>query len=377
MKLDIRNLKVALVHDYLNQYGGAERVLESFHHLFPQAPVYTLLYDQDSLPEYYKSWDIRPSFLNRIPGHRKHYQKMLPLFPLAIESFDLSGYDIVISSSNAWAKGVITSIRTFHLCYIHTPMRFAWDWYHNVFGEHGLVTNLMLMPALNRIRMWDVASSFRPDCIVANSNEVKKRIAKYYHRGSDVVYPPVDTNYFSPLGDQATEEYYLVVSRLKPYKRVDVAIEAFNNNGLPLVIVGHGSECARLKNKAGSNIRFTGYVSDQELLGYYRKCRALVFTALEDFGIAPLEAQSCGRPVISFGRGGCLETVINRQTGILFEEQTAESLNEAIDEFKKTVFDSDFIVRHAKKFDKRIFHNNIMRHLADKYCQFLGGGNTP
>lgn len=374
MKFDVRSLKVALVHDYLNQYGGAERVLESLHRLFPQAPVYTLLYQPENLPDRFHGWDIRPSYLNRLPGHRTHYQMMLPLFPGAVEGFDLNGYDIVISSSNAWAKGVITSVRTFHLCYIHTPMRFAWDWYHQIPREHDRATNLMLLPMLSLVRQWDVLSSLRPDSYVANSVEVQRRLKKYYKVDSEVIYPSVDTEYFCPASDMSAGDYYLMVARLKPYKRVELAIEAFNRNRQSLIIVGQGSEYRRLKKMAGPNIKFAGWVTDQELREYYRNSRALIFTALEDFGIAPVEAQSCGRPVIAFGQGGCLETVKAGYTGILFREQTAESLLQAIDEFQKWDYHPEKIRAHALKFGHHLFDQKLMQCLEREYSLFKQRG---
>ena len=367
MDIDPKKLKVAIVHDYLNQYGGAERVLEVIHGLFPEAPVYTLLYDPLRLPERFSTWDIKPSFLNRLPGHRKHYQKMLSLFPHAIESFDLREYQVVISSSNAWAKGAITLPGTLHLCYVHTPMRFAWDWFHQIPMEHSQLTNLFLVPLLNRIRLWDVSSSLRPDQYLANSLEVQQRVEKYYRRQSTLLYPPVDTEYFKPDEGNCAGDYFLIVSRLKPYKRLDIAVEAFNKLGHKLVIVGEGSEYARLKRSAGQNVEFTGRLPDDQLRKYYRNCKALVFPGLEDFGIAPVEAQSCGRPVIAFGKGGCRETVLNNETGILFPRQTADSLMEAVKAFDSTKFDRNNIRKHAQSFDRKIFEEKFIELLTKNY----------
>ncbi|MBU1357008.1 MAG: glycosyltransferase [Candidatus Edwardsbacteria bacterium] len=371
MDSNLKNTKIAIVHDYLNQYGGAERVLESLHGLFPEAPIYTLLHDPDMLPGHFRGWDIRPSFLNRLPGHRRHYQKLLALFPLAVESFDLNDYDIVISSSNAWAKGAITTSRTFHLCYVHTPMRFVWDWYHYISHEHNAVTNLFLIPFLSRIRLWDECSCQRPDFYVSNSMEVQRRIAKYYRRHSTVVYPPVKTDFFIPPEDSAIGDYFLVVSRLKPHKRIDLAVKAFNQLKLKLIIVGDGGEYNRLKCLAGPNINFAGRVSDDQLLKYYQGCRALIFPALEDFGIAPVEAQACGRPVIAYGKGGSEETIVDGRTGILFQQQTPESLISAVTGFNQFQFESKTVRKQAETFDQKIFEQKFIRILSDQYKAFL------
>jgi len=371
MNIDLNKIKIAIVHDYLNQYGGAERVLEVIHLLFPSAPVYTLLHDPRQLPQRFAEWNVIPSFLNSIPGHRRHYQKMLSLFPQAIESFDLREYQIVISSSNAWAKGVITSPETLHVCYVHTPMRFAWDWFHQIPMEHSQLTNLFLVPLLNRIRLWDVSSSLRPDHYLANSIEVQHRVEKYYRRQSTLLYPPVDTDYFRPDEGKSAGDYFLIVSRLKPYKRLDIAVEAFNKLGHKLVVVGEGSEYGRLKRCAGPNIEFTGRLADDQLRKYYRNCKALVFPGLEDFGIAPVEAQACGRPVIAFGKGGCRETVLNNQTGILFHRQTADSLMEAVNAFDLSQFDRNSIRKHAQSFDRKIFEEKFIELLTKHYINHI------
>ncbi len=371
MDVALKNIKIAIVHDYLNQYGGAERVLESLHGLFPEAPVYTLLHDPDMLPGHFRDWDIRPSFLNRLPGHRRHYQKLLALFPLAVESFDLNGYDIVISSSNAWAKGAITDSRTFHLCYVHTPMRFVWDWYHQISHEHNAITNLLLIPFLSKVRLWDECSCHRPDFYVSNSMEVRRRIAKYYRRHATVVYPPVKTDYFIPSIRETGGDYFLMVSRLKPHKRIDIAVKAFNQLDLKLIIVGDGSERRRLKRLAGPNISFVGKVSDDQLLKYYQNCRALIFPALEDFGIAPVEAQACGRPVIAYGKGGSEETIVDGRTGILFQQQTPESLISAVIGFNQSQFESRAIRKQAETFDQKTFEQKFIRILSDQYKAFL------
>lgn len=350
---------VAIVHDYLNQYGGAERVLECLHRLYPGAPVYTIVHDPGRMPVRFRSWEIRPSWVNRLPGSRRHYEKMIPLFPAAAESFDLSGYDLVVSLSSAWVKGVLTRPETLHICICTSPMRFAWDEYHErLRRQANPVIRCLLAGVLQRIRIWDVASSGRPDRYVAISDFVAARIAKYYRRESALIRPGIDTSFFVPDGS-APDNFYLAASRLKPYKRIDLAVEAFNRMGRRLVIAGDGPERRRLERMAGPTISFLGRVSDEVLRDQYRRCRAFVFPTNEDFGLTPLEAQACGAPVIAYGKGGALETVADGRTGVFFTEQTAESLAAAVERFETMRFDPGMIRRHAQKFDQAIFSEKL------------------
>jgi GT2 family glycosyltransferase len=369
-----KELKVAIVHDYLTQYGGAERVLELLLKIFPRADLYTLVRQRgDELLEEHLNLDqAKTSFVQSLPGSPwGQFREYLGLMPVAVESFDFTGYDILISSSSAWAKGAITDPRTWHLCYLHSPMRFVWDWYHQTLKEYPWPLRLLLKSMLSNIRRWDVMSSQRPDLIVANSREVQKRISKYYRRDSRVLHPAVDTGFFVPQNDGGGSDYYLLVSRLKPYKRVDLAVQAFNLTGRLLVVVGAGSEMRRLKKMALPNIRFTGKISDRRLLDYYQNCRALIFPTLEDFGLTPLEAQCCGKPVIAFGRGGALETVVEGKTGIFFYRQTVESLIEAVNRFEEARFDKDHIRDHASKFNQDNFTRQLKQIVEQEYARFL------
>jgi glycosyltransferase involved in cell wall biosynthesis len=346
--------KIAIVHDYLNQYGGAERVLELFHQIYPQAPVYTIVYDQTKVPHSYRQWDIRTSFINRLPWVRRHYEKYFFLYPWAIENLDLSGYDIIISSSSAWAKGAVKRRGAVHICYMYNAMRFVWDWKENVLREHHQLIQPLLKLMLESVKRWDIRTASNPDVLVVDSIEVQKRVEKYYNRSSLVLNPGVDTEYFRP-GSNTPGEYYLAVARLKPYKRIDVAVQAFNRWGRSLIIAGDGPELKRLRDIAGPNIRFVGKVSDEDLLSLYQNCRAMIFTPLEDFGIAPLEAQACGRPVIAFGKGGSLETVVDGITGMFYYHQDPEALLEILEKFEKSSFSPSAIRDHAIKYDNKIF----------------------
>jgi glycosyltransferase involved in cell wall biosynthesis len=306
-------MRLALVHDYLNQYGGAERVLEVLHEMYPDAPIYTSIYDPKRLPTSYRKYDIRTSFMQQLPGVMSHHQAYLACYPIAFEAFDLSEYDIVLSNSSAWSKGVVTTPETTHVCYCLTPMRWAWRYHDYVEREHlGPVVRFGLPAAMTALRVWDVTSSQRVDQFAAISQAVAARVRKYYGREATVIYPPVVTERFRsgrPAGD-----YYLVVSRLIPYKRVNLVVEAFNRLGLPLKIVGDGRDRVSLQSRAAPNIAFLGRVSDAEVVQLFQGCRAFLFPGAEDFGIAPVEAQAAGRPVISVRGGGALETVVDGET---------------------------------------------------------------
>lgn len=354
-------MKVALVHDYLNQYGGAERVLESFKEIFPDAPIYTLISDLSKMPDKFERYDIHNSFIQKIPFSKRNYKKMMSLFPLAIEQFDLSSYDVVLSSSSAFAKGVLTRPGQLHFCYCHTPMRYVWDLYHDYLKKSSSFLQKVLPPLLHSIRNWDQLSSQRVDHYIANSNNVRKRIEKYYNKKSHVIYPPVSFERFA-ISDE-TEDYFLIVSRLISYKRIDIVIQAFNQLQLPLVIIGDGYDRSRLEKLAGSTVKLIGIQSDEIVAQYYSKCRALIMAGEEDFGITPLEAQASGRPVIAYGKGGALETVVNKKTGIFFNEQTPESVLDAVQSLKDIEFDSQTIRDHAQKFNNERFKREIENYI--------------
>ena len=365
-------LKIALAHDDLIQHGGAERVVDVFHEIYSHAPLYTAVYSRSSVPRHYRSWDIRTSFMQRLPLAAKLYQLYLPLYPIAVETFDLSGYDVVLSSSSRFAKGVITSENTLHVCYCHAPMRFAWNYHDYVKGEKMASRAARLLPLLmNYVRLWDEVSAQRVDHFIANSRVTARRIRKRYGRESTTINPPVDTSLYRPLpADAPPGDYYLIVSRLHPYKRVDLAVEAFTKLGLPLKVAGSGRQEAELRAKAGPNVEFLGRVPDGELRDLYANCRAFIFPGEEDFGISPLEAQASGRPVIAYGGGGALETVIPGVTGEFFPEKTPASLAEAVTRFNPQVYKSATIRRHAEAFDKGVFKSRIAAFLEEKLSEF-------
>lgn len=327
----LADLKVAIVHYWLVSMRGGEKVVEQLCELFPQADLYTLVARPENLSETIRRHKLTTSFLQRLPGGVKHYQKLLPLMPFAIEQFDLNGYDLVISSDTNVTKGVVTRPGVLHVNYCHTPMRYAWDMYHEYMHGFGLgrIAKMIMAASTNYLRVWDVAAANRVDHFIANSGNVRRRIRKHYRREAEVIPPPVDVETFVPGG--AAGDYYLMLGQIIPYKRVDVAVEAFNRNGRRLVIIGEGSERERLKALAKPNVEFRGRLTTEEIHRLYAGCRGFVFPGEEDFGITPLEAQACGRPVIAFGKGGALETVRDGETGLFFAEQTAESLNAAVD----------------------------------------------
>ncbi len=361
-------MRVAIVHDWLNQKGGAEAVLETLVEMYPQAPVYTSMYWPQAMPRQYRSWDIRTSFMNKLPLVKRYHQPFLPLYPLAFESFDFTGYDLVISNKSGFCHGVITSPDTLHICYCLTPTRFLWN-YHEYVQREGVprLARLALPPFLNYLRLWDQAAANRVDHFVAISRTVQRRIAKTYRRDAAIIYPPVDTNRFAPSSSH--DDYFLIVSRLIPYKRIDLAVRAFNKLGLPLVVIGDGRDRDSLQALAESNIQFLGRVSDEAIGDYLARCRAFVFPGQEDFGIAPVEAQAAGRPVIAYAAGGALDTVRDGVTGTFFYEQTPEALIETVRDFDETGYDPAVIRRHAEQFDKRVFKERLSAFIEEKIAE--------
>jgi glycosyltransferase involved in cell wall biosynthesis len=359
---------MALAHDDLIQHGGAERVVDVFHEIYPGAPLFTAVYSRGTVPRHYRSWDIRTSFMQRLPWVGKLYQLYLPVYPIAMETFDFSGYDVVLSSSSRFAKGVITSENTLHVCYCHAPMRFAWNYHDYVKGERMASRAARFLPlVLNYVRLWDEVSARRVDHFIANSRVTARRIRKRYGRESTIINPPVDTTQYSPLPPGTPpDDYYLIVSRLHPYKRVDLAVEAFTKLGLPLKIAGSGRQEEELRSKAGRNVEFLGRVPDEELRDLYARCRAFIFPGEEDFGLAPIEAQASGRPVIAYGGGGALETVIEGVTGEFFGEKSAESLAGTVSRFDPSRYDPRAIRTHAERFDKEVFKARISTFIEER-----------
>lgn len=356
-------MRVALVHDYLNQYGGAERVLEALHDLFPTAPVYTSIFDPTTMPAAYRTWDIRTSFMQQLPAWRTQFRRYVALYPTAFERFDLSGYDLIISSSSAFAKGIIPRPGALHICYCHTPMRFAWRTDDYVAREQINGIQAHLLPfLLNYLRIWDTVSANRVDLFVANSHEVAGRIARYYRRPAKVIPPPVDLPPYEP---QPPEEFYLAGGRLIPYKRLELAIEAFNRLRLPLKIFGDGRDRARLERMAGPNIEFLGWVDETTRLDLFARCRAFIFPGEEDFGITPLEVLAVGRPVIAYAAGGALETLIEGVTGRFFYQPTAAALAAAVALSRTDTIDPLVLRRHAEQFGRERFLNTFRSFVTE------------
>ena len=362
-------MKTALVHDWLNQMGGAENVLETMVDMYPGSPVYTSMYAPDLMPASYRAWDVRTSFMQRLPSVATHHQAYLPFYPKAFESFDFSGYDLVLSNKSGFCHGVITPPETLHICYCLTPTRFLWmyDAYRQREGL-GKLTNSVLQPVLTRLRRWDRMAADRVDHFIAISTEIQTRIKRYYDHDSVVIYPPVDVENFTP-SDRKPGDYYLAGGRLIPYKRVDLAVQAFNQLDRPLLIYGDGRDRESLQALAGPNVTFLGRVSSEKLIDLYRHCRAFVFPGLEDFGIAPLEAQAAGRPVIAFGGGGALDTIIDGETGLLFGEQTVESLIAAVHRFETAQFSPAACRRNAERFSVDRFKRELMNFIEQRFVE--------
>jgi glycosyltransferase involved in cell wall biosynthesis len=363
-------MKVALVHDYLNQMGGAERVVLALHEIFPDAPLYTSMYDPKRVDAAFQKIDIRTTFMQKLPLVKKHHQPFLPLYPFAMESLDLRGYDLVLSSSSAFGKGVITRPETMHICYCHTPMRWCWNYDEYVERERlGRISRSVLPFLITGLRVWDQVSATRVDHFIANSPVVADRIQKYYRRDAVVIPPPVEASRFTFDPTIIPEEYFLIVSRFMPYKRIDLAIEACNRLQLPLVIIGSGRDENRLKSIAGPTIRFMGRLSDEEVLYYYAHCRAFILPGEEDFGITPLEAQASGRPVIASGAGGALASVVEGITGTFFQSQAGESLVAVLASFDERKYDPQTIRNHALEFDMPRFHRRILQYIEAKMSE--------
>jgi glycosyltransferase involved in cell wall biosynthesis len=363
-------MNIALAHDDLIQYGGAERVVDVLHDIYPSAPLYTAVYAREQMPTHYRRWKIHTSFMQKLPGIARLHQLYLPLYPTAFETFDLSRYDVVLSSSSRFAKGVITEAAALHVCYCHAPMRFAWNYHSYMSGERTASKARFVLPlVLNYVRLWDEASAGRVDAYIANSRVTARRIRKRYRRQATVINPPVNTSLYRPRLGAGTEDYFLIVSRLIPYKRIDLAVEAFSKLGLPLKIVGKGRQEAELRSKAGSNIEFVGSVSDEELKAFYSGCKAFIFPGEEDFGISPLEAQASGRPVIAYGAGGALETVVPSLTGEFFTEQSADALAETVSNFNSDHYDPAAIRSHAEGFDTEVFKRKIAEFVSNKLLE--------
>ncbi len=369
-------MRVAFVHDHLVQHGGAERVLAAMQAMWPDAPTYTLRYDPATMDGTFGHRDIRTSFLQHLPFGKRFFRWLLPLMPIATESYDLSDFDIVISNSSAFSKGVITAPHTIHICYCHTPTRYLWSdtgSYVEELRVPGFI-KAVLPSILHKLRTWDRLAADRVDHFIANSETVKRRIQKYYRKESTVIYPPVDVDTFQ-ISD-APKTYYLAGGRLVAYKRFDIIVEAFTKTGKPLKIFGSGPMEAELKRRAGKNIEFVGRVSDEERARLFANAIAFINPQEEDFGLTVIESMAAGRPVIAYRRGGAIETVIEDVTGQLFDEQTWEELASVLLHFDHTTFDPAKIRAHAEQFSTQIFRKqmyNLVHTLWRKHqVQILG-----
>lgn len=366
--------RIAIVHEWLTSMRGGEKCVEVLCELFPQAEIYTLLHTRGSVSTLIERMPIHTSFIQKLPVAEKRYRHYLPLFPVAIEQFDLTGFDLVITSNHCVAKGVRVPLGALHLCYCYTPMRYIWGLYDEYFSKDraGLLTRAGMRLFVGYLRRWDVRTASNPHHFIAISEHVRKRIETIYHRDSDVIYPPVNSSFFQQAATR-DDGYFLIVSAFVPYKRVDLAIETFNQLGERLVIVGTGPDDRRLRSMAKPNIEFVGWQPDEKLKEYYAGCRALIFPGEEDFGIVPVEAMASGKPVIAYAKGGALETVVDAgesRTGVLFPEQTVASLAAAVKSFRTMKFNPEALHKHAAAFDREVYKQKMKSYIQQKWVEF-------
>lgn len=373
--IDLASHRVAVIHDWLTGMRGGERVLEAILRLFPAADIFTLIHQPDRVSELINNRKVTESSIARMPFGRSHYRSWLPLFPWAIESFDLKGYDFILSSSHCVAKGVIPPPDAMHISYVHSPMRYVWDMQNEYFENEGFIKRNAGSFAAHYLRQWDVSSSNRVDRFIANSGHVRNRIIKYYRRDATVIHPPVDIDAFQVGSGEGG--YFLTASALVPYKRIDLAIMACERLGRPLKILGSGPEYPRLRALAGRMTEFLGTVKYRDLPSIYAGAAAFIHPAEEDFGIAPLEAQAAGRPVIAFGRGGALETIVasgDHPTGAFFERPTVDSLMSRLKVFTPDRFSPDDCRRNALRFAPAVFDERMREYLGDAWTRHRVGG---
>lgn len=362
-------MKIALIHDYLSQDGGAEQVLRAFHEIWPEAPIFVLFADKKKVSGFEKA-EIRQSFLSRVPFVKKRYRWLLPLMPMATERYNLHEFDIVLSSTSAFAKGVLTQPHTLHISYCHTPTRYLWTDTHQYIDSLKLnpITELILPRVIHKLRIWDRLSAERVDHFIANSNTVQKRIKKYYKRKADVIYPPVDVSVSK--NSVTKKDFYISGGRFVPYKRFDLIVETFNRLGSPIKLFGVGPELEKLKKKAKPNIEFLGRISDAERDALLAQAKAFIHPQVEDFGITPVEAMAAGTPVIAYGVGGVTETVLHKKTGYLFAEQSWEGLYEAVLASEDINWNTQSIQDHAQRFSKEVFGQKIQKYVQAAYAEF-------
>ncbi len=365
-------MRLALVHDWLNQIGGAEDVLEQLVSMYPRAPIYTSMYAPDLMPPAYRDWPIRTAWMDKLPGIHTHHQRYLPLYPLAWSQLDLSAYDVVLSNKSGFCHGVRAGADTLHICYCLTPTRYIWELEHYLARERFSAAVRLAARVVARLyRRWDYAAAQRVGHFIAISTEVQRRIRRYYHRESVIIYPPVEVaERFTPSAQ--VDDYFLVVSRLVPYKRIDLAVQACSRLGLPLLVAGSGRDRARLEAMAGPSVQFLGYVPDEDLPDLFARARAFIFPGLEDFGITPVQAQAAGRPVIAYRGGGALDTVVEGKTGAFFTEQTVEALMAALQAFDPADYDPQTVRAHAMQFDAAHFRRALSEYVAHAWERFHG-----
>jgi glycosyltransferase involved in cell wall biosynthesis len=364
-------VKLALVHDWLNQIGGAEDVLDALVKLYPTAPLYTSIYAPELMPPHYQDWDIRTLWLDKLPGIHRHHQPYLPVYPLGWGGLDLSNYDVVLSNKSGFCHGFRHSPNTLHICYCLAPTRFVWQLESYVAREGlGKAVLAALRSLIAGLRQWDYAAAQRVQHFIAISSDIQQRIKNFYNRDSVIIFPPVDTTRFQPVPQNEVEDYYLIVSRLIPYKHIDLAVQAATRLGLKLKIGGKGRDMERLKTMAGPTVEFLGYIPDDALPNLMAKCKAFLFPGLEDFGITPVQAQAAGRPVIAFGGGGALDTVIPDKTGELFSEMTVNSLASVMQSFDDSRYNPTEIRKHALQFDTQIFNSRMTSFVDNAWARF-------
>ena len=358
-------MRVAIVHYWLVGMRGGEKVVEALCRMYPDADVFTHVYVPERISDQIKRHRIITSFIQKLPRAPRMYQKYLPLMPLALEQLDMRGYDLIISSESGPAKGIVPPPGSLHICYCHSPMRYIWNMFHTYRESSGLITRALMPLLAHYIRNWDAVSANRVDFYVANSRTVANRIQRYYRRNSTVIHPPVAVDDFSPVAAEEIGDYYLMVGELVAYKRPSLAIEAFNQTGKKLVVIGGGELLSQLREIARPNVTLLGSQPFDVLKKHYAHCKALIFPGEEDFGIVPVEAMASGRPVIAFNRGGATETVVDGQTGVFFEEQSIEALQHAVAMFELMSFDPKIIVAHANKFSEKVFESAMSNFISN------------
>ena len=375
-----RSMRIAIVHEWFTSMRGGEKCVEALCEVFPDATVYALLHVKGSVSPIIERMPMHTSFVQHLPFAATWYRYYLPLFPTAVRRFDLSGFDIVISSNHCAAKGVRTAPHTLHICYCYTPMRYIWTQYEDYFGagRSGLLARWGMRAAVGYLRRWDLRTAKNPHYFIAISENIRKRIRTIYGRESDVIYPPVGTAALSVVREH--EDFDLIVSALVPYKRVDIAVEAYNRMGRCLVVIGDGPDLFRLRQMAGPTVQMLGWRPDDDVRDHFRRCRAVVFPGEEDFGIVPVEAIACGKPVVAYARGGALETVLEGpalKTGVLFQEQTAESLSAAVRKLEAESFDTIAMHAFALGFDREIYKLKMKEYILKRWEGFQAGSPQP